>query len=351
MNNYSPYFDGHNDVLLKLLFSKEKNKTKEFFNGNDYCHIDFPKIKKSKFVGGFFAIFVPEKVPDESLFSKMASKSYSYDLPSPLKYDHSIATTISMIDILKNIIKNSNNEIILFTNKNDIINFDHENQIGIILHIEGAEAISENFDSLEILYELGLRSIGLVWSRSNIYGNGVPFKFPSSPDIGSGLTLKGKELVKESNNLKILIDLSHLNEKGFWDVAKISNSPLIATHSNCHEICNHSRNLTNDQFKAINDSGGFVGLNFATAFLREDGQMIDTDLDILIRHLDHMIKHLGENNVGIGSDFDGAKVPSKIKDLTGMNNLKNEMIKFNYSEELIDKIFYKNLLNFLKENF
>ena len=149
----------------------------------------------------------------------------------------------------------------------------------------------------------------------------------------------------------ILIDLSHLNERGFWDVANLSSRPLIATHSNSHELCEHSRNLTNYQLKAIKESKGIVGINFATAFLRPDGRMIsDTNLDLILKHADHLIEHLGEEGVAIGSDFDGAIVPDKIKDLSGINLLKQRMYESNYGKEIIEKIFFKNWINFLKKN-
>jgi membrane dipeptidase len=131
---------------------------------------------------------------------------------------------------------------------------------------------------LDLLYAAGLRSLGIVWSRPNAFGHGVPFKFPSSPDTGPGLTEAGRELVRACNERRILIDLSHLNEKGFWDVAGLSTAPLVATHSNAHSVCPHARNLTDRQLDAIRESGGMVGLNFATAFLRPDGSMnADTD--------------------------------------------------------------------------
>ena len=256
-----------------------------------------------------------------------------------------------MISILNQIIKESKNDIFICKNKEDINDCINKNKIGIILHIEGAEAISENFDSLNILYSLGLRSIGLVWSRPNKYGYGVPFKFPSSPDIGPGLTDKGKQLIKKCNELNVLIDLSHLNEKGFWDVAKISSKPLIATHSNVHEICPHSRNLTNKQLQAIKESDGIVGLNFAPAFLRVDGKMEkDTPLEIIIKHFDHLINILGEDRVAIGSDFDGATIPMKIKNLSGMINLQEFLLYSGYDKNIIEKLFYKNWLNFLVKN-
>ncbi len=345
------YFDGHNDVLLKLFYSKSKDPTEDFFNGNNYCHIDYKKVKISNFIGGFFAIFVPDKEPQFNFFSRMESESYDFPLPDEIPYEKAINATEKMIDILNKIIKNSGGEIVLCKNGKELIDAYDENKIAIILHIEGAEAIDKDFRSLEKLYELGLRSIGLVWSRSNIFATGVPFSFPKTPDIGPGLTSIGKELVKICDNKNILIDLSHLNEKGFWDVADLSTKPLIATHSNSHELSNHSRNLTNDQLKAIKESNGIVGINFATAFLRSDGRMIpDTSIDLILQHADHLINKLGEDGVSIGSDFDGAVVPEEIKDLSGINFLKKRMHESNFGKDVIEKIFYKNWINFLKKN-
>jgi membrane dipeptidase len=136
-----------------------------------------------------------------------------------------------------------------------------------VLHIEGAEAIDPNFEFLDVLYEAGLRSLGPVWSRPNAFGHGVPFRCPSSPDTGPGLTDLGKELIGACNRLGILIDLSHLNERGFWDVAAISNAPLVATHSNAHALSPHSRNLIDSQLAAIRETGGIVDVNFATSRL------------------------------------------------------------------------------------
>src|SRR4029077_15515627 len=167
-----------------------------------------------------------------------------------------------------------------------------------VLHIEGAEAIQPEFTRLEVLHAGGLRSLGPVWSRPNAFGYGVPFRCPSSPDTGPGLTDLGKALVAECNRLRILIDLSHLNERGFWDVAALSNAPLVATHSNAHAITPHSRTLPARQLAAIGQSGGFVGVNFASSFLRPDGrQDKDTPLDLVIQHIEHMLAHAGEDGV------------------------------------------------------
>ena len=221
--------------------------------------------------------------------------------------------------------------------------------LATLLHSEGAEPIDENLNGLEVLYQAGLRSIGPVWSRPTIFGHGVPFRFPSTPDTGPGLTDAGKALVKACNELRIAIDLSHLNERGFWDVAKLSNAPLIATHSNAHAVCPHSRNLTDKQLAAIRDSGGMVGINFATCFLRPDGRMDSaTGFDVMFRHLDHLVQQVGIDHVGFGSDFDGAKVPDVIGDAAGLANLREALAARGYSGETMKKLCSENWLTVLE---
>ena len=220
--------------------------------------------------------------------------------------------------------------------------------LAAVLHIEGAEAIDANFELLDVLYAAGLRSLGPVWSRPNAFGHGVPFRCPSSPDTGPGLTELGKALIGACNRLRILIDLSHLNERGFWDVAAISNAPLVATHSNAHAISPHSRNLTDRQLAAIRQSGGLVGVNFASSFLRPDGrQDKDTPLDLMIQHIEHMLEHAGEDGVGLGSDFDGATIPAELGDAAGLQNLVQAMRKRGFGEPLIEKLCFRNWLRVL----
>jgi len=220
-----------------------------------------------------------------------------------------------------------------------------EGRIAAIMHLEGAEAIDEGLVMLDRLYEEGLRSIGPVWSRSNIFGHGVPFRFPSGPDTGPGLTTAGFRLVERCNELGLLIDLSHINEAGFWDVARTSTAPLVATHSNAHAICPHARNLTDDQLRAIAESDGMVGLNFATAFLRDDGQMVpDVSMDVLIRHLDHLVGILGERRVGLGSDFDGAVMPEALTTAAGLPVLDEAMRRHGYDAGLRRRLMHDNWL-------
>jgi membrane dipeptidase len=214
-----------------------------------------------------------------------------------------------------------------------------------VMHMEGAEAIGADLDALYLFHDMGLRSIGPVWSRPTVFGHGVPFKFPGSPDTGPGLTEAGKDLVRLCNELGIMIDLSHMNQAGFEDVARLSTSPLVATHSNVHALSNSPRNLTDRQLEQIRESSGMVGLNYAVGFLREDGMGTpDTGLDIMVRHIDYLVEKLGEDHVGLGSDFDGCMVPEPIKDVTGVPSLFQALRDHQYGDALLAKLAHGNWL-------
>lgn len=316
----------------------------DFLDGDGLGHLDFPRMKNGGFAGGFFAIFASadnEDLPDDD--------DVNPPLAGQIAQASALRKTLEMASLLLRIERESKGRFKICRTVADIRECVAKGVIAGIFHIEGAEAIDEKFKSLDVLYESGLRSLGPVWSRPNIFGHGVPFRFPSTGDTGDGLTEAGKNLIRYCNERRLLIDLSHLNEKGFWDVAKISKAPLVATHSNVHAICASSRNLNDGQIKAIRDSGGMVGLNFATGFLREDGRWSkDTPLDIMLRHLDHLIKVAGEDCVALGSDFDGARIPKDIGDAAGLPNLVNAMREKQYGEKLIAKIAHANWLSVLE---
>jgi membrane dipeptidase len=225
-----------------------------------------------------------------------------------------------------------------------------EGVLASILHFEGAEPIDPNLDALEVFYQAGLRSLGLVWSRPNAFAHGVPFMFPHSPDTGPGLTDAGKALVRACNRLGIMLDLSHLNEQGFWDVAALSDAPLVATHSNVHALCPSTRNLTDNQLAAIKESQGIVGLNFAVSMLREDGHNdLDTPLEVMVRHIDYLVEHLGIDCVGFGSDFDGSKISHALGDVTGLPKLIAALAQHGYDEASLRKITHENWLRVLSK--
>jgi membrane dipeptidase len=349
-------FDGHNDVLLRL-WRRERpaggpSASEAFLQGETHGHLDLPKCVKGGFAGGMFAIFVPSKEPaasNDKVDAAMATGHYQVPISSGVGLADAAQATLAMAGLLFQIEKESAGRVRICRSVADIRAAKAAGALAPVLHIEGCEAIDPDMRALEALYAAGLRSLGPVWSRSNIFGHGVPFRFPSTPDIGDGLTDAGKALIKACNEMHILIDLSHLNEKGFWDVAKLSNAPLVATHSNVHAICASSRNLNAKQLAAVRASGGMVGLNFATSFLRPDGKRLaDTALDVLVDHLAALIDHLGEDGVGLGSDFDGAQMPNEIHDAAGLPNLVAAMTRRGFGAALIEKICFENWMRVLQ---
>jgi membrane dipeptidase len=218
-----------------------------------------------------------------------------------------------------------------------------EGALAAVIHFEGAEAIDPGLKNLLSLYEAGLRSLGVVWSRSNAFGHGVRFDFPHSPDTGPGLTDAGKALIRGCNELGILIDLSHMNERGFWDVARISEAPLVATHSCAHALSPSPRNLTDKQLDAIADHEGIVGINFHVGFLRADGQRNeDTPMAEIVRHTAYIADRIGVEHVGFGSDFDGATMPRELGDVTGLPRLVEALAARGFSEADLAKVTHEN---------
>ncbi len=354
VNQFPLLFDGHNDLLLRLFEMENEGAHHLFLSGYDSRHLDLPRMKKGGFGGGLFAVFVPspkEKDADPE-DEDMSGPKYDLPLPPEISVHEALPVALGMIAILNRIERESKGRVKICVTAEEIRKCFDSGVIAVVMHFEGAEAIDKEFNSLEVLYRAGLRSIGPVWSRSNQFGHGVPFRFPSSGDIGSGLTDLGRELVRICNQFGIVVDLSHLNEAGFWDVAKISDAPLIASHSNAHALCPQSRNLTDGQLAAIGESEGIVGVNFATVFIRADGQTnADTSLDELLRHMDHLIEHVGITGVGFGSDFDGATIPAKIKDVTGLVNLRQAMTAHGYDKETMDMLCHGNWLRVLEQTF
>ena len=211
--------------------------------------------------------------------------------------------------------------------------------LAAVLHLEGAEPIGPGLDELEVLHAAGVRSLGLVWSRPNAFATGVPFGFPGSPDQGPGLSGAGRELVQACAALGILVDLSHLNERGFWDVAELSPAPLVASHSGAHALCPSPRNLTDDQLRAIGESGGLVGINFHVGFLRADGaEDADTPLATVAAHAAHVAEIAGVDAVGLGSDFDGATMPAPLGDVTGLPLLLDALRGAGFGDADIAKV-------------
>jgi membrane dipeptidase len=342
-----PVFDGHNDVLLRLWSKVGSDGVADFLTGDGLGHIDLPRMNAGGFAGGMFAIFAPSDGPE-------LPADDENDLNPPpagqISQPQALRKTVEMTALLLRIEAASKGQFKICRSAGEIRACLAAGTIAAVLHIEGAEAIDENFAALDVLHAAGLRSIGPVWSRSNVFGQGVPFRFPATGDIGDGLTALGKDLIRQCNAKRILVDLSHLNEKGFWDVAKISDAPLVATHSNALALCSSSRNLSDDQIRAIGASGGMIGLNFATGFLRSDGHWrSDTPVEVMLGHIEHIMALAGEDSIALGSDFDGARIPSAIGDASGLPVLLTAMREKQYGEALIAKIAHGNWLRVLEK--
>lgn len=341
-----PVFDGHNDVLTQL-YRQGGVKAAEQLLSTTGFHIDCVKARAGGFAGGFFAMWVSSPDQGEDYQSLMVQESYAIPLPEPVS--HSEALEVVMAQAATLIELDRIGAVTICTSADQLAeSINHSDSLAAIMHLEGCEAIDTDLHALDVLYAAGLRSLGPVWSRNTVFADGVPFCFPSTPDIGGGLTPDGVALVKRCNQLGIMIDLSHLNLAGFHDVAKHSDAPLVATHSNVHSLCPHARNLTDEQLDIIAQSGGMVGLNFAAAFLRADGRMVpDVPLDQMIRHLDHLMDRLGEHAVGLGSDFDGAEIPEAIGDCSGLPRLIDAMRQHGYGEALIRRLCHENWVDLL----
>jgi membrane dipeptidase len=345
-----PIFDGHNDVLLRLLGRGGSDGARAFLDGEVKGHLDLQKAIEGGFAGGLFAVFVPSTGKTAPKADTPAPNAVG-DAPTAPTVELTAAQSVvfSMVSLLFRIERESKGRVRVCRSVDEIRQCMQDGVLAPVLHIEGAEAIDPNFELLDVLYEAGLRSLGPVWSRPNAFGHGVPFICPSSPDTGPGLTDLGKELVRRCNHLGILIDLSHLNEKGFWDVAAVSKTPLVATHSNAHALSPHSRNLTDKQLSAIRETGGMVGVNFATSFLRPDGaRNADAPIDLVVDHIEHMLELVGEDGVGLGSDFDGAKMPSGIGTAAGLQNLVEAMRARGFSDPLVEKVCFRSWLRVLE---
>ena len=336
-------FDGHNDTLLKLELDARQGKGRDFAAENQGLDIDLPRARRGGFAGGLFAMFTPAR----------SMRGTDFDARDPANFaavpqEHALGFTLAMFARMRRLARDLPEEVALCADAPAIQAAIDAGRVAVVPHIEGAECIDAELNALEVLHAAGLRSLGLVWSRPNGFGHGAPMAAQPDLDPGEGLTDAGRALVAECERLGVMVDLSHLTEAGFWDVARIATRPLIATHSNAHAISPSARNLTDKQLAAIAESGGVVGLNFHVGFLREDCRDdTDTPMTLLIRHLDHLLGILGERGVALGSDFDGCKLPAEIGDVAGLPRLVAAMQQAGYGDALIARICRSNWLDAL----
>lgn len=326
-------FDGHNDTLTA-------GNRAGLVTGDAGGHLDLPRMAAGGVRGGIFAVFSPS--PDASWPEPGADGALSVPLPAPLAHGDAAAFATAAAGRL--LAAERAGHLVVARNTADLdAARSGDGPPVAVLHLEGAEAIDPRLEALELWYAAGLRSLGPVWSRPNAFASGVPFRFPSSPDTGPGLTDAGRALVRRCQELGILIDLSHLNEAGFWDVAAMDAGPLVASHSGAHALCAASRNLTDAQLDAIAASDGLVGIVFACKFLRADfADDADTPLEQVVAHVRHVRERVGAAHVAFGSDFDGATVPAALGDVAGMPRLVEALRADGVTEEELEAIAWGN---------
>ena len=215
-----------------------------------------------------------------------------------------------------------------------------QNRVAALLSIEGGEALEGDLQKLYFFYNRGVRIMTLTWNYSNEICDGI------QEESGRGLTDFGKRVVNAMNQAGMLIDVSHISLNGFWDVIEITDRPIVATHSNTKAICPHKRNLGDSQIKAIINNGGCIGVNLYAEFLSNGKCSVKS----VIKHIEHILSLGGENNVGLGCDFDGVdKLPQGMNGVSDIYKIFNEMIKIGYSDSLINKISSGNFLNIIKK--
>jgi membrane dipeptidase len=341
----TPIIDGHNDTLMNLLIP-ERGKGRDFFTESDIGHVDLPRMRQGSMAGGFFAMFVP--TPNEEEVITFTDNGYEVQLASSVDQTYAADQTNQMFTLLESLAIRDPDTFRITLSTDEIRQCLASGTHFAIPHIEGVECIYPDLSNLESMYQRGIRSLGLVWSRSNAFGHGVPYLFPASPDTGPGLTDAGQELVRACNRLGIMLDLSHLNLAGFQDVADVSDTPLVATHSCVHEICRSSRNLTDWQIDVIGESDGIIGVAFDVTMSRSDGDLNrDTPLSVIVDHIDYIADRIGIEHVAFGSDFDGAVMPAELPDASGLKHLVAHLQDRGYDDESLGLITHRNWLRVL----
>lgn len=309
--------DAHCDVLWRMWqrkYKKDETLGRPFYNDADWLQVTANKLKKGGIGLQACAIYIDEDVAHKRPFE----------------------VALEMIDLFYQEVVSD--DTILIRNRADVLEWNQGNKLGLLLTLEGAEAVQADLVKLENFHRLGVRWVGLTHNPANAVADGV------GEERGAGLTNFGKKFVAELNRLQMGIDVSHLAEKGFWEVIELSSQPIFATHSNSKAVFPHRRNLTDDQIKAIINKDGMIGLTYVPYFTSGNRPVMVKDL---LHHVDHILSLGGEKHLGLGSDFDG--ISDTIQGLSNSGdtyNLINQLLK-HYSEEIVGRIAGENWYNLM----
>ncbi|RKU26017.1 peptidase [Candidatus Poribacteria bacterium] len=333
LHSQSLVIDSHNDSIVahirrgNISLNDEYTKSDKAYNGTIAylrgkvppeedaigIQLNIPKMRQGGIDAAFFAVDV----------TRAWKNHLSYALDAFGWFDMQV--------------ENNPSDICIARTGTDIRAAKSAGKLACILAIENSEGVERSLNILRSLYCLGVRSIGLTHNPNTWVSTGI-----DEGETGGGLTKFGIALVNEMNSLGILVDVSHISERGFWDVLDISSKPIIASHSNCKTLCNHPRNLTNEQLKAITANDGVVGITFVSGFITEDGWRNPPPFAKLLNHVEYAIDVAGIDHVGIGSDFDGGG--DLLKDATEYPKITEGLIDRGYSDEEIQKVMGGNHL-------
>jgi membrane dipeptidase len=355
--DYPPILDGHADFLLNM-----ERTGRDFLEEHEKGHVDLPRARKGNLGGIFCSVYLGPVLVETN----------------PHVY------TMKYIDDLYTAVDASQGQIKVVKTADELDRCFDDGTFAMVLHFEGAEPVGRSLRELRTWYEAGLRSLGMVHARPNIFGNGAPLGvtdpdgFLSAPvlpppdhrDIfggremaswglprgrtmpyaDTGLTDVGFKIIEECEYLGIAVDVSHMTDKSFWDTMSIVRKPVIASHSSVRAISDQKRNLNDEQIREMAKNGGVIGINFHSAFIRRDRRMDpETPLDDVADHFDHIIKLVGDEHVGFGSDFDGSYPPTDLDDCSKLGNLVAVFKRRGYSDDRLERICNGNFRRMLRE--
>ncbi|WP_058486421.1 dipeptidase [Defluviitalea phaphyphila] len=306
------YLDLHCDTLFKL----QKNNKLSIFK-NPY-QVDLERLKYIKAIGQFFAIYIDSK--------NQYNKNYFNEI-------------ISIIEYLKMQLNKRPEYAEIIKTKKQFYKVQKDNKLAIFLTVEDGGLIADNFYEA---YKAGIRLVTLTWN----YNNKIGYSSFNEKYNNYGLTDFGKEIVRTMNELGIIIDVSHLSDKGFWDVINISQKPVVASHSNSRNIYNHRRNLSDEMIKALANKGGIMGINFSCNLV---GDSLETKTIDLYKHIVHIINIGGTDVLAIGSDYDGIANVTDFGDISGLPILAQRLKNLGIKPSIIDKIMYKNAIRVIND--
>src|SRR5438034_7745081 len=354
--------DSHDDTTQRLLFDRNFNIGARNKDGN----IDIPRMREGGLDALFFSIWVPSEVTG----------------PPAVK------RALDLIDTVREAVRIHPNDLMLATTAADVRRAAAEHKIAALMGMEGGHMIDDDVRLLRVYAALGVRYMTLTHFKNNNWAD-------SSTDKAqhNGLTPFGKDIVREMNRLGVMVDISHVADKTFWDVLETTKAPVMASHSSARAIANHPRNMTDDMMRALAKNGGVVMINYAAAFLSEEfrvasekksgnivaamaamskkcggneactimeneriehqammkGALPKAMWDKIVEHIDHAVKVAGVDHVGLGSDFDGATMPIGMEDVSKLPQITDALLKKGYSEPDIEKILGGNILRVMEQ--